>query len=94
MLTENSFSLASTSIVMIKDFPESIGEIHLKERAEWGKGLKINLWCLAPPFRYFTFSRQVNKILKKKKRFGEMKAVQIFLGMMAKVRNLNITLEV
>lgn len=64
MLTENSFSLASTPIVMIQDFPESTGEKHLKERAKWGKGLKINLWCLLDP----PFSRQVNKILKHKKK--------------------------
>lgn len=34
MLTENSFSLASTLIIMIKDFLESIEELCLQERAE------------------------------------------------------------
>lgn len=34
MLTENSFSLASTLVVMIKDFLESIEELCLQERAE------------------------------------------------------------
>lgn len=91
MLTENTVFLASSPFVMIKGFLEIIEEIGLTERAEWEKCWKIDLLCLAPPLRYFVFSRQDGIFFLKDL---EMKALQIFLGMMAKQRNLYLTLEV